>query len=192
LDVVYPDEITDRLAKLAYCGGPADGVSAIEANFTCGSAVRFFISVDSEAGFVEKASFTSNGCGYLLAAADVLAGYVEGKHLADLHGLEPSELRTIVFSDLNEFPQARILCIDTCIGALRAAFAEFRRRGVDEFRGERALVCTCFGVSEETVERVIANGRLRTVEQVTVACRAGGGCGSCTFLIQEMLDGPHP
>jgi NifU-like protein len=59
---------------------------------------------------------------------------------------------------------------------------------IEEFTGEKALICTCFGVSEETIERVIANNRCETVEEVSQKCNAGSGCGSCQPLIQEIID----
>jgi NifU-like protein len=71
---------------------------------------------------------------------------------------------------------------------LHAALAGYRARRVEEFSGEKALVCTCFGVSEETIERVVAEYEIETVEQVTDFCKAGGGCGTCQPLIQEILD----
>jgi NAD(P)H-nitrite reductase large subunit len=43
-------------------------------------------------------------------------------------------------------------------------------------------------VTETTIERLINERSLQTVEEVTRACNAGGGCGSCRPIIQEMLD----
>ena len=41
------------------------------------------------------------------------------------------------------------------------------------------VVCTCFGVTEEEIERAIRENNLTTVEQVTNYTKAGGGCGQC-------------
>jgi NifU-like protein len=71
---------------------------------------------------------------------------------------------------------------------LRLGLADYRTYAIEEFRGERALICTCFGVSEESVQRYIEAEMPETVAEVTAACRAGGGCGSCRMLIQEMID----
>ncbi|RMG02109.1 MAG: (2Fe-2S)-binding protein [Acidobacteria bacterium] len=72
--------------------------------------------------------------------------------------------------------------------ALKSAFAELRRKQIQEFSGEKALICTCFGVSEETIESVVKEMAAETIEQVIEACRAGSGCGSCRPLIQEIID----
>ena len=127
----------------------------------------------------------------MTAAADVLCDIVKGSQLGDLPGLDDDELRTEVFDRLGAFPEGREHCLVTAVSALRAAFADHRARVVSEFAGERALICTCFGVTEETIEAQIAAGRLESVEEVTAATRAGGGCGSCRMLIQEMLDIAH-
>ena len=47
---------------------------------------------------------------------------------------------------------------------------------------------TAFHVPERTIEREIQARSLTTVAEVTRACNAGGGCGSCHQLIQEMLE----
>lgn len=124
----------------------------------------------------------------MLAAADVLAESVKGKRLSDLHGLSDPILKMQVARALGDIPGDRNECVKAAIGALRAAFVDHRSRLVEEFRGERALICTCFSVSEETIESHIASGSLETVEEVGDACAAGSGCGSCRMLIQEILD----
>jgi NifU-like protein len=124
----------------------------------------------------------------MLASADILTEAIEGCELADLHGLD-SEILTVTIEDaIGILPSERRQCADVCIDALHAAFARHRSSQIDEFRGEKALICTCFGVTEEMIDDLIGSGKPRSVDEVTAACRAGGGCGSCRMLIQEMLD----
>ncbi len=125
----------------------------------------------------------------MIAAADVLAETVQGKSLTHLHGLTDAELNANIQTTLGVFPVNRRDCLTTAIEALRAAFADHRLRQIEEYRGEKALICTCFGVTEETIEDLIAKDTLTTVEEVADVCRAVSGCGSCRMLIQEMLDG---
>jgi NifU-like protein len=91
-------------------------------------------------------------------------------------------------AELGEFPAGRGHCPEIGLEALRAALADYRKFRIEEFSGEKALICTCFGVSEEKIEGVISELGLETVEEVGDACNAGSGCGSCRMLIQEMLD----
>ena len=50
------------------------------------------------------------------------------------------------------------------------------------------IICQCFQVSEETIRACIKSGNLNTVEDVTKACEAGGGCHSCHILIELFID----
>ena len=187
--VVYPKKISQRIARLRHNRSEIGAnAAATAANFSCGSFVRFSLVIDTETHTVTDASFSSNGCGFMVAAADILAEHVTKKDLTDLHGLDEAELNDNVYDRLGELPPNRRECVTGCVAALRAAFADHRARQIEEFHGEKALICTCFGVSEETIENLITTDLLETVDEVTTSCNAGGGCGSCRMLIQEMLD----
>jgi NifU-like protein len=185
----YPPKITqkfyapERAGKASGANGVGTGASLV-----CGAFVRFYLRIDSSTKKIEEAKFKTSGCGYAIAAADVLASRIEGRKLTELHGLHENEFRAAIESELEKFPDARAHCLQICLDALHAAFADFRAFQLEEFAGEKALICTCFGVSEETIEKVIGENSLETVERVTDACHAGGGCGSCQFLIQEIID----
>ena len=124
----------------------------------------------------------------MIAAADVLADDVKNQKLTNLHGSESDDIKRRVGSILGIFPEHRRHCLGTSISALRAAFTDYRTRRLDEFRGEKALICTCFGISEESIEKCIADNDPETAAEVAKLCRAGSGCGSCRMLIQEMID----
>ncbi len=47
-------------------------------------------------------------------------------------------------------------------------------------------VCVCNAVTSAEVEQAI-DGGAESREQVTAACRAGGDCGSCHAMIEEMI-----
>jgi NifU-like protein len=85
-------------------------------------------------------------------------------------------------------PADRGHCATLCLEALRAALAAYHNATREEWTGDEALICTCFCVSEKTIEQVIQTRSLHTVEQVTRACHAGGGCRSCHPLIVDILD----
>ena len=123
----------------------------------------------------------------MIAAADTLSGLLQHSELKSMNGLQKDELQEHIESHLGEIPSGRRQCVTVAIESIQAAFADHRGRQVEEFRGERALICTCFGVSEDSVERVIASDEVVSVEDVTRICRAGAGCGSCRMIIADML-----
>ena len=78
-------------------------------------------------------------------------------------------------------------CAALARDALLDAIREYSNAAREDWAGDEALICTCFFVSERTIEREIQTGGLTTVGEVTRACNAGAGCGSCHQLIQEIL-----
>lgn len=50
----------------------------------------------------------------------------------------------------------------------------------------RVYVCSCFGITEQQVERHAENGA-RTPRQIASVCKAGTDCGSCVRRIQALL-----
>jgi len=185
----YPEKIGGKFRAPQYAGkAPGANARGTEASFVCGAAVRFTLLIEKETKEILAARYQTNGCGFLIAASEILAENIDGQKLIELHGLDHAELEKQIENRLGEFPAGRRHCVHLCLDALQAALADFRAAQLEEFTGEKALVCTCFGVSEETIERAVEANALETVEQVIDVCRAGGGCGSCQPLIQDILE----
>ncbi len=185
----YSEKISARFHALKNVGAAA-GANAVGTNatFVCGAALCFSLRIEKETKEILDAKFKTNGCGYLIASADVLAEKIVGRRLNELHRLDKDILRNIIEGELGQFENPRKHCLKICLETLQDAFTDFRSFQNEEFTGEKALICTCFGVSEETIENVIKQNSLETVEEVTDACSAGGGCGSCQPLIEDILD----
>lgn len=182
----YPEKINKHFRQPKHIG-KAEKTNAVGtgASFVCGSFVRFYLEIDAQKT-IKAARFKSNGCGFTIAAADVLAEKIVGKNLTNLHGL--NDFKVEIERELEKYPFSRKHCLEISIDALSQAFNDFRALQIEEFAGEKALICTCFGVSEETIEKIISENEVETVEEIGEICHAGTGCGSCQFLIQEMLD----
>lgn len=185
----YPDKIAARFAAPQRAGKSAGtNAAGTGASFVCGSFVRIFLAIDLETKEIRDAGYQTNGCGFAVAAAEVLTERIVGQKLTALHGLDHAELFRHIEAQLGAFSAARRHCVEVCFEALHAALAGFRSLQIEEFAGEKALICTCFGVSEETIEKIIAENEAETVEEIGAICHAGTGCGSCQFLIRELLD----
>lgn len=186
---VYPPAINARFCSPANAGR-AGGVNGLgtAASFECGCFVRTTLAVADDTRTVKDARFQTNGCAYMAAAADVVAAHLAGRRLTELHSANEGEMTQLVYAELGVFPVPRLQCLSVVLESLRLALADYRAYLIEEFRGEKALICTCFGISEAAIESFIGENRPATVEEVTAACRAGGGCGSCRMIIQEMID----
>jgi len=155
------------------------------ASLVCGAHVRFSIQVD-EAHVVTQARFKAVGCSVLVAAMSMLTERVVNAQTADaaILGQDTDALR----SNFLQLDAGREHCPKLACEALLAAVREYSDAARDEWIGDEALICTCFFVSERTIEHEIATRGLTSVAEVTRACNAGGGCGSCHQLIQEILE----
>lgn len=146
------------------------------ASLTCGAHVRFSIQVD-EGHTISQARFRAAGCSDMVAAASLLTERVTG--LSTAEAAEITQHAALEGVD----PRCAALACDALLDAIR----DFSNAARDDWAGDEALICTCFFVSERTIEREIQARGLTTVAEVTKACNAGGGCGSCHQLIQEIL-----
>lgn len=72
--------------------------------------------------------------------------------------------------------------------ALEAAIYKYRGIEVEHHDDdEGSLICSCYGITEPKIRRVIIENDLTSVEQVTNYVKAGGGCGSCLAGIEDIL-----
>ena len=119
----------------------------------------------------------------MVAAASSLTQEVKGKSTGEAAALIQSRQSTERLTIATE----RRECVELAYEALINAISVYSDAARDEWHGDEALICTCFGVSETTIEREIKTGGLSAIAEVTKACNAGAGCRSCYPLIEEIL-----
>lgn len=156
-------------------------------SFVCGASARVSLQVD-ETQNITEARFRAAGCEFLIASLSILTEQVVGKSTAEAAGI--GNARDTPLSELN-VGEHHAHCIDLTRDVLLKAIREYSNATRDEWTGDEALICTCFFVSEQTIESEIKKRGLTTVREVTQACNAGGGCGSCQPLILEILESCH-
>jgi NifU-like protein len=150
----------------------------------CGAAVSLSIQID-ELQNVSQAKFRAAGCEVLVATLSFLTEKVQAKSSGDAAaiGQTPESL----LAELG-IPADKSHCVQVACDALVAAVRKFSEAARSEWNGEDALICTCFFVSEQRIEHEIQSRGLKTVDEVTAVCNAGGGCGSCQPLIVEIIE----
>jgi len=153
-------------------------------SFVCGAAARLSIQID-ESHNISEAKFRAVGCEVLIASLSILTERILARSTADAVAIAqtPEALLAELQRDSNDRH-----CVQLACDALLTAIRQYSDAARDEWNGDEALICTCFFVSEQTIEREIKEHCLTTVGEVTAACNAGGGCGSCQPLIVEMLE----
>ncbi len=155
------------------------------ASFQCGATLRISLHID-EAQRITEAKFRAAGCSVLVAAASLITEQVLGKTTGEAAAI--GQHAAVLTEKLGDLRAERSECPALACEALVAAIRGYSDSARDEWEGDEALICTCFCVSERTIERAIQEQGLRTIAAVTAACSAGGGCRSCYPLIEDILD----
>lgn len=179
--------ITEHFFSPRNVGNIADaGAVARAGSITCGATMSISLRVD-ESQRITDAKFKSAGCSYLVAASSFVTEQVKGKTTAAaaVLGQSPEKL---VIEQFEGWPADRDHCAALACEALISAVKQYSDSVREEWTGDVALICTCFGVSEQTIEKEIKASGLRTIAEVARACNAGAGCRSCYPLIEDILE----
>jgi NifU-like protein len=166
--------------------GELDDADAIgeAGSFSCGGMLRMTLRIDATQR-INDVRFRAIGCSLLIAGVSILTETVKGMTTAEAAALAQSP--ALAAALLGVFPEARLPCLGLCCDVLVSAIQHFSDAKRQEWNGEDALICTCFGVSEKTIESEIETKNLTTIAEVTSACNAGAGCRSCYSLIEDIL-----
>jgi len=159
-----------------------DGVGEV-GSLACGDALKLTFKLD-ENGRICNAKFKTFGCASAIATSSVLTDMIKG--------LTIDEAAKITNKDIADYlgglPEQKMHCSVMGREALEAAIENYQGGGRKKRELEGKVVCTCFGVTENEIERVIRENNLTTVEQVTNYCKAGGGCGGCHGEIEKIIE----
>jgi NifU-like protein len=159
-----------------------DGVGEV-GSLACGDALRLTFKLDKN-GKIADAKFKTFGCASAIATSSVLTDMIKGLTLEEAAKITNRDIANY----LGGLPEQKMHCSVMGREALEAAIENYRSGGKKKHELEGRVVCTCFGVTEKEIERVIRDNDLTTVEQVTNYCKAGGGCGGCKGEIEKILE----
>ena len=162
-----------------------EGIVGRAGSMMCGATIRASLHID-QSRRITDAKFKAAGCSFLVATASVLTEEIKGELSGEVAALLQSPANTMSPA-LGPIPPDKAHCVKLVCQSLLAAITSYSDSVRDEWNGDEALICSCFCVSEKTIENVIETGGLRTIAEVTKACNAGGGCRSCYSLIEDML-----
>jgi len=155
------------------------------ASFACGAVARVSLHI-GDARQIVDAKFKVAGCTALVAALSVLTERVRNKTTGEAAAVA-EDLETIE-RGLGSSAAERGDCVLLASEALLEAIRAYSDSARDHWDGDDALICTCFGVSERTIQNEVQLKNLSTIAEVTTACNAGAGCRSCYPLIEDILE----
>jgi len=180
----YTDKVKDHFFNPRNVGEveDPDGVGEV-GSLACGDALKLTFKLD-ENGRIKEAKFKTFGCASAIATSSVLTELIKGKTLDEAMRVTNRDIADY----LGGLPEQKMHCSVMGREALEAAIANYRGGETAKHELEGNVVCTCFGVTDQEIERVIHENDLTTVEQVTNYCKAGGGCGGCRGEIEKIIE----
>jgi len=180
----YTDKLKDHFFNPRNVGEieDADGVGEV-GSMACGDALKLTFKLD-EKGRIKDAKFKTFGCASAIATSSVLTEMIKGKPLGEALKITNKDIAEY----LGGLPEQKMHCSVMGREALEAAVENYRSGGRKKHQLEGKVVCTCFGVTDKEIERVVRENNLTSVEQVTNYCKAGGGCGSCKGEIEKIIE----
>lgn len=180
----YTDKLKDHFFNPRNVGEieDADGVGEV-GSLACGDALKLTFKLDAK-GKIEDARFKTFGCASAIATSSVLTEMIKGMTIDQAAKVTNRDIAKY----LGGLPEQKMHCSVMGREALEAAIENCRTGGIKKHQLEGKVVCTCFGVTEKEIERVILENNLTSVEEVTNYCKAGGGCGGCKGEIEKIIE----
>jgi NifU-like protein len=180
----YTDKVRDHFFNPRNVGEieDADGVGEV-GSLACGDALRLTFKLDKK-GKIKDAKFKTFGCASAIATSSVLTEMIKGMTLEEAAKVTNKDIADY----LGGLPEQKMHCSVMGREALEAAIENYRSGGKKKRQLEGNVVCTCFGVTDKEIERVIRENNLTNVEQVTNYSKAGGGCGGCKGEIEKIIE----
>jgi NifU-like protein len=153
-------------------------------SIACGDALRLHLKIEVDADKILDARFQTFGCTSAIASSSALTEIIKGLTLDAALNISNKDIAEF----LGGLPEAKMHCSVMGQEALEAAIYKYRGIEVDHHEDDDGkLVCSCFGVSENRIRRVVIENNLSTVEEVTSYVKAGGGCSSCAAEIEDLI-----
>jgi NifU-like protein len=180
----YTDKVLDHFRNPRNVGEVPnpDGVGEV-GSMACGDALKLTFKLGADKRIADV-KFKTFGCASAIASSSALTEIVKGMTLAEAGQVTNQDIAQY----LGGLPEQKMHCSVLGREALEAAIQNYETGTTTKRILEGKVVCTCFGVTEEEIERVIRENSLTTVDQVTNYTKAGGGCGQCKPDIEAILE----
>ena len=160
----------------------------IAGSLACGDQLKIYLKIEN--GIVTDAKFQTFGCGSAVASSSILTEMIIGKSVEDVRKITNKDIA----DELGGLPPEKMHCSVMGYEALEDALKNYKDADYvdwDDLRESEVrekIVCTCFGVTENQIWDAIKHNGLKTVEEVTNYTKAGGACGKCKVLIQDIIN----
>lgn len=169
----------------------ADAVG-IAGSLTCGDQLKIYLKIEND--IVTDAKFQTFGCGSAVASSSILTEMIIGKSIEEVKKITNKDIA----DELGGLPPEKMHCSVMGYEALEDALKKYKADGyvdLDEILPDNSadskkekIICTCFQITENMIWDAIKQNDLKTVEEVTNYTKAGGACGKCKEVIQDIIN----
>lgn len=180
----YTEKVMDHFRNPRNVGKieKPDGVGTV-GSLACGDSLTLMFKMGPD-GRIQEVKFQTFGCASAIASSSALTEMVIGKTIEEAEKITNKDIADF----LGGLPNQKMHCSVMGREALDVAIHNFKTGETMVKNLEDHIICTCFGVSENEIRRVITENSLTTIDEVTNYCKAGGGCGMCHDEIQKLID----
>jgi len=169
----------------------ADAIG-IAGSLTCGDQLKIYLKIEND--IVTDAKFQTFGCGSAVASSSILTEMIIGKSVEEVRKITNKDIA----DELGGLPPEKMHCSVMGYEALEDALKKYKADGyvdLDEIlpydsaeQKKEKIICTCFQITENMIWDAIKQNNLKTVEEVTNYTKAGGACGKCKEVIQDIIN----
>ncbi len=179
----YTDKVLDHFRNPRNVGTikDADGTGEV-GSMACGDALKLTFKLDKNRRIADV-KFQTFGCASAIASSSALTEIIKGMTIDEAVGVTNQDIADY----LGGLPEQKMHCSVMGREALETAIENYRTGKDTKKILDGKVVCTCFGVTEEEIKRVVNDNNLKSVEEVTNYCKAGGGCGHCKPDIERII-----
>ena len=180
----YTEKVQDHFVNPRNVGEieNPDGVGEV-GSMACGDALRLMFKLDDE-GRIADVKFKTFGCASAIASSSALTEIVKGMTIEEAEKVTNQDIAEY----LGGLPEQKMHCSVMGREALEAAIANYRGESDEkEDTGGGSRLHLLRRDATRTSKRSYRENNLKTVEDVTNYCKAGGGCGGCRTKIGEII-----
>ena len=187
----YSDKVMDHYRNPRNVGKIDNADAVGEAgSLACGDSLKIYLKIKD--GVVTDAKFQTFGCGSAVASSSILTEMIIGKTVEEVKKITNKDIA----DELGGLPPEKMHCSVMGYEALEDALQGYDdMTDLDELRNDayafekkEKVDSTCFNITENIIWDAIKQNGLKTVDEITNYTKAGGACGKCKGLIQDILD----
>ena len=162
----------------------ADGVGEV-GSLACGDQMRVGIKVKD--GKISDLRWLTYGCASAIASTSMMSEMAIGMTLKEAYSLTPKA----IMEKLGGLPEHKFHCSVLGDKALRPAIDDsLEKNGLENpYKATSAvIICECKNVTDQMIESLVREDKVKSVEDLKALTGAGSGCGKCVGKLKEAIE----